>query len=1127
MTSDPRKRSFPFPELINHEKRERRTSQGSTGSSTSTQPNEDSKFKCKLCSNKPFKTSEDFDFHLTMIHYRDKLLDCLGDPPYSCRTCHFVPTADDPNEEMVLHLGCKERYSIKFYVEECQKLPPSSSDRKLIKKEPQFHKDTVMCKLCNVLNTNNQLFLNHITQKHFAEDIRKKLPLNQPFKCPHQDCKQVMSDKHSLVMHYGIEHGYSMQCYNKAIGKNSPEKSSKKVQEFDMFKSKSNMFTCHRCKEKKFVTANSLKYHEVLTHFYPQIAVALKDRSRSRCPKCHYKFTERNEFAKHFIERHYDGHSEEEAQKTTLLSSSLEEELPSTSFAAEEKPLPKSREMHTVHKKVREMKTVHHSKARVIKDGDKNLKFLEQQRFDSSRSKVKEESRTDVSARQRMTDRWKSTSIDAQKFEVEKLQDALERIKTDHSTTLKKKTDEFERWIGQKEQKIEEENLKRKRVEGELQDAQVEIADLKMQLAQKEAKIDSLQDVVVEEHGKNSEIMKEKKEIEQKLAAQEVLGKELVEFQAYIEKMKSESKDLKHQLNNRTEEVSELKEEQEKIKIDHDKQVAKLNRQLESIKTKHDRVMEEKKEKIAHIKEMTKLHRDLENDQKQQISKLTKEVEALKSDSAGGKKSKGSETEKKEGNLKLLESQRNALLDSLDRLQKIVLGFESVIKDKNEKIQEVSSKLEETEINLEEALQKLNTSKTNDKEKKELNKQVKQLQATLRDYENRQFSNAKLVSGLEHEKQLLEKRFKDLEDKSSIRNGDDFKKLEKDLKYIRDAKDKAEQDLAKNQVLLNAKTNSLNLAQNRLSQAENTIQQLERDLRSSGPSSSANNNEDEAEKEQLKQTIHQLSERYGQLKQDYQKVLQESRTHTNPDDTSSLQAHFNNLKQIAGESQRKVCQLEKDKERMENIIIDLRSKLQRQSMSNGNQVQVKKEPSEEHLEPVKVVDTEDHQMVLNIEYAAEEASATADPFEFADDEEPSAVGYRSLCTPESDKGNGSFSPSFEATNGTGAKKKSSRSKTSLVDVTEQYNEDEDDITCGICFAWDPPERTAIGGSGETVGDESTKKKKDTYTTSWVGCDCGKWYHKECTSLKRFTSAFSCKSVKRKCQQQQEKDPLIQ
>ena len=59
------------------------------------------------------------------VVYRDRLLDVLGDPPYSCKHCGFTPTADDPNEEMILHYGCKERFAIKYYVEECQNLTNS------------------------------------------------------------------------------------------------------------------------------------------------------------------------------------------------------------------------------------------------------------------------------------------------------------------------------------------------------------------------------------------------------------------------------------------------------------------------------------------------------------------------------------------------------------------------------------------------------------------------------------------------------------------------------------------------------------------------------------------------------------------------------------------------------------------------------------------------------------------------------------------------------------------------------------------------------------------------------------------------------------------------------------------
>ena len=66
--SEARKRPFPFPSLLSNEKRDRRNSQSSETSACSSvnTPEDSSKLKCRLCDNKGFKNSEDFDFHLTI-----------------------------------------------------------------------------------------------------------------------------------------------------------------------------------------------------------------------------------------------------------------------------------------------------------------------------------------------------------------------------------------------------------------------------------------------------------------------------------------------------------------------------------------------------------------------------------------------------------------------------------------------------------------------------------------------------------------------------------------------------------------------------------------------------------------------------------------------------------------------------------------------------------------------------------------------------------------------------------------------------------------------------------------------------------------------------------------------------
>ena len=180
---------------------------------------------------------------------------------------------------------------------------------------------------------------------------------------------------------------------------------------------------------------------------------------------------------------------------------------------------------------------------------------------------------------------------------------------SNYAISMKKKGQEFERWVGQKEKAIEAECQKRVKIESDLEEAQVEIAELKKQLEQKDSKISSLEEVVVDEHHRYSEVIREKKEVEEKLATQEIFGKELCDFQGYIEKMKSEAREVKVQLAAKTDECSELQEINDKAKTDLEKQTAKLNKQLESLKAKLDKTTEEKKEKVAHIKEITKLHK--------------------------------------------------------------------------------------------------------------------------------------------------------------------------------------------------------------------------------------------------------------------------------------------------------------------------------------------------------------------------------------------------------------------------------------------------------------------------------------------------------------------------------------
>ena len=420
--NDTRKRSFPATYSSRDDQRQRHHSQSSDGSVVSLDSTK--MVTCRLCNNRSFKTAEDFDVHLTMIHYRDLLSDRLGMPPYSCDLCGFAPTADDPNEEMILHFGCKERLAMKFYNEECARLPPPQKVKKVsdLVKEPSKSSNGVS-----------------------------------------QD-----SNRHATLS---------------------------KVKEINMFEKKVKI-TCNKCKGKKmtFVTAKSLKIHLIQTHFFPNMGVP--GHSKIRCPKCKKDFREKTEFTKHFLEYHFEKYvknkefeqrpsSDKKSTECLSLQRSLSEE-------ASPQPLPKSREMNTIHGPPRERNTLHRQIPALAK---KTLAKAE--RPSEGVSDPKESS---GGARQRMLDKWKSTSIDSQKFELEKLHDQIEAMKSDHREALKKKAQDFERWISQKEKLLEEEVCKRQEVEKNMEEAHVDIADLKKQLEQKDFKISSLEEVVVEEH---------------------------------------------------------------------------------------------------------------------------------------------------------------------------------------------------------------------------------------------------------------------------------------------------------------------------------------------------------------------------------------------------------------------------------------------------------------------------------------------------------------------------------------------------------------------------------------------------------------------------------------------------
>ena len=113
-------------------------------------------------------------------------------------------------------------------------------------------------------------------------------------------------------------------------------------------------------------------------------------------------------------------------------------------------------------------------------------------------------------------------------------------------------------------------------------------------------------------------------------------------------------------------------------------------------------------------------------------------------------------------------------------------------------------------------------------------------------------------------------------------------------------------------------------------------------------------------------TVRTLSERYGQLKLEYKKVVESQRDNSDPDGvTKQLQSTIESLKRVARTAQEKLSKKEKEVERLTSRIGTMNSSDDSQQVTsslptpNGLPVKIKEEPAEH-------VDTEERQIVLDI-----------------------------------------------------------------------------------------------------------------------------------------------------------------
>ena len=671
---------------------------------------------------------------------------------------------------------------------------------------------------------------------------RKKVPENKVlnrvensdnFHVDHQD-----GEKRNAIKRSSVHSDKSYHLPKKSrTDRSSGEKSG--LQDIDIFAPKDDnekertslMSTnaenvCKICRS-TFVTKKSMYYHLIVTHYISEAIKSIKSNTRSKCPKCGKQFEAPDiaqQLTKHYYRLHLNDHSDyknrdgnsvknpasrhsskEDNNEDCLSDNSTESEL-----------LPPSRTRKTVHTPFRASSQ-------------------------QSANNAVQRKPSVSSARQRMRDNWQKTSIDSQNHEIESLNKRIEEQESNHEEQMRLKTEKFEKWITQKEDALEQEKLEKKKLQDKLEQANVEIAGFKKQLEQQQQSYKNLEEMLIEKHNTNLQLSNDKADTEKRIAntmkeLEESKNKftakeeEIQEVQKKLSEQDDKVNDLELSISDKDEEIDKINKSQEDLKNDHEKQLARMTKQLDYHKEKTAKLNEEKKIKIKENKDMTA-------ELKKKDEKIL-ELEEL----SNCKTCESNKAQKDSNHINCqkcddLEKQNKGLLESLERLQKIMKGFEVVIEDKNKNIAELNSKCEDSENNLDQALQTLNELKDSEKQKKDLQKQIKQLQKTLRDMENRQYTNVKLISGLEKKNSELEKKVKDFEENNTGSEvkinhiSNNLKQLEKENKELKHRCNNSDKEIAEKDSRLQSRKEEVESLKCKITSYENKILELERTMR--------------------------------------------------------------------------------------------------------------------------------------------------------------------------------------------------------------------------------------------------------------------------------------------------------
>jgi len=1037
----------------------------------------DSSWQCKICSTK-LQSENAFLKHLTFSHYKERIVREVKSPSKTL-TCDnnssSEMTENEKTKDLLLRYGLQEKLSYKYYQEEeinkSQKLKPECSYS--------------ICKICDIKFKKKKMLLDHLTLKHFAKTLNEKLPKGKPHKCPQKDCYKIKSDSQELLLHYGSVHKKAWTFYKK----------HPKYLESERLES---MFT------PKVKLPNAPKLNKLKAVVSPYNPLSEKQKSdmvasignASRDP----------------------AGSHASIPSSRSLSSTNSSVL---SISSENSPVSGGSPSTRIRIDYLE------SRIRSLESRQKNKLKEKKAEFDrwlaAKDSTLKEEQIKNRLLEEKLAEA--DSLVSELKSQLDLVHQSLS--KAEENLTLKKKqTEELLALKLENERQMEEKEVERINSYEELYQKEKELESTLEKLALSEKKLNLKQKEKFDNDGESlhSDFIGVDTDVEEKNEQLQNVEKENKERNTEIQLLKSERQDLKKYIADLTKtsekEISDLKKKiktigkadvdkasfkaLEKEKKDLAKKAKTLELTLSEWETRQftnvklisglEKERDSLQLKLKEMKDGNLSHEDqlywkdvtIKNSNKEieslktHTNKLSTEISNLKVELSKTKerveicKGEGADT-----------GSNDTLINTISQRDGEIKHLKITLDNKIKNHAKLHISLQDLKIDLKK--NKVEKEKL-EKEKKKYLTKMEDMEEQLKNYAMEIKEQCKLIEELRGGKQKKVNHSKDSRIEMIIQN-----QVLKDMDTVIQLREKGvspEEEFSSTILQDEGMDGNDSIVSSPLTiETDELIQYPNSDH--SYPLSSPPILSPPGFKTTRQSNVVSKCSRKRKASSAKKKVRQESFTSSGNDFQDSAYIDIDNTNQGILNDSYDSESSDNSKKGLEKGKLISNKNNKRSMKSQDIKIEVdllptkrlKKSPTvskdEVNIETVSssnlCVVKNEHNLKTSLKACGSKCAATTKLEVVSRRQKVSKKKKRRKCAP----------------------------KSALVDVTHEYEEEEEasDYVCGVCESWDVPEHLA-----KHIGQ----------TTEWIGCDCDRWFHKQCTGMKKFTTKFSCKSLKMDC-----------